>query len=293
MASARRRNISVVLFDVVFESRDQRVTLPSAMKQFFANTEAVQLRHDTKAKYQSGNYRRHGAVWTGEIERQVEAQRTHVSHDSEAGYRMQRSAKGRGVLTADKIAAFAFHEGTGVFLMQERAEIPYTRVRSYVRKAHLAAVHQLPSYGGVELDLVPRTVTKSVREWIQYLTEIHMISMTFTHSQSPGNESVDMIFDELDAAEMRQTVQAHNRGKLKKRALLDRTAENPVSQAVDHIAANPDNGEAVLKGLVEEEPIFIRTKSAVDRRLVPVVGDSIADALVRYCNTVSEDGNGD
>jgi hypothetical protein len=256
----RHTALSVVIFDVV-ATEAPTFDLEEIMLQLFAYTPAVRLREDTRAQYQSGDYDRRGKkTWTGRLRLQRDSITSHTRRDSSKGYVFEDS-KGERVLTSESDTFYAFNPELRTLAFRERANLPYTRMISYVRAALLHNESKLRGVASVHLR--PRLANRPIREWLEHFTEVKAVTLRYSHSQSPGNRAVDILMDALNASSISEVVRAPAGDTLNSVALLD--TKSQIGRAIEHIDLNADNGHAIVEGKVDDELLKIDTKTPVER----------------------------
>jgi hypothetical protein len=259
------RHTSVVVFEV--DSEAPGATLNDLVNQVFSRTAAVRLRSGSTLVYQSGDYRREeDDIWTGRIDRLREGSKSAVSTDASGAYIFAPSST-ETITTSQSTSYYAYDPARRLLAYQDTAEIPYTRMESYVRAAARGA--------GAEVSLEPRKLNRTIEGWLSQFTTVDRVTVKYRHSQSPGNLAIDQALEALNAEKGTQTVVAREREALNKEALL--STDNPIGIALDHLNQAASNGRAMLYGYVGSERIRVDTSDPVERHMLDF--DDTLDAL--------------
>ncbi|MBX3205506.1 MAG: hypothetical protein KF764_10585 [Labilithrix sp.] len=262
------RSFSVVVFDVKVEGATDEVTVADLMRQVFAETPALRLQGETdsRARYQAGSFEKSGKnIWTGRIDLLRDSQRSVVHQDPSKGYVFGDDGGGEQVTTAEASALFAYHEAAGVLVFRERAAIPYTRLRTFVRSAQRSSASPYRDMG-VELMILPRLRRRNVRKWFDTLDSVRQVSVKYRHSQSPGERNADRLLEQFNASEIKETVTARSGAQLSKEAVLDK--RNELGLAISHIEKSAKNGIAWISGRLGEMLVNVTTRRSPERRKV-------------------------
>lgn len=275
MPNMLKRKISIALLDVRFDARNTRLSEEAALIQVFAHTERVSLKSGSRATYESGNYRKVSGpkpIWVGRLDLARAAERLTKTYEEGTGWKL--SSEGRPVATSDSSTFYAYDPAAHLLAYRERSWLPFSRMVSYVRKAAAAPDRHY------SLSLEPRAEERSLREWLAYFDSVQAINIEYRHSQSPGNRSVDMIFDDTGAERAHERLAAAKGGSLNAEALTN--GRSHPAQLIDHIDRNKDNGEVQIDGKVGDESIKISTSEGVTRRVRETGSDerSIVSTLV-------------
>ena len=256
---AQRIDISVVVFDIIYDAGGSEYDLELAMWDIFANTAAVKLKGDTKNKYQSGSYdERHPGIWTGRLQQLRESSQSNVVQHPEKGY--QIIDDGPSVTTAELASFYAYNVNAGIIVYRERAWLPYTRLRTYVRRA----CEMSPQMYYV--DLRPRRQERDISGWLAHFNRVTQITADYRHSQSPGREAVDMVFDKYRAGRIQQRITAKQGEELNKQALVD--PDLPLGEVMEHVRMNRANGDFTIEGTVGKEQMKVNTDEEVERHRI-------------------------
>ncbi|MBN1607837.1 MAG: hypothetical protein JW940_14460 [Polyangiaceae bacterium] len=272
------RQISAVVFDVLIEPDDHRDV--EVMQRVFARSSGVQLRARSALTYQSGDYERTlpaPEVWTGRLERIRTGPVSTVVEAPDGSFHFVDEDV--DIPTSHATTYYAFVPAARLLVYLDSAEMPYTRLASYVS----GALQQATDEGVLAwCELVPRKISRPLREWIQHFTRIERVRVQFRHSQSPGNRAIDSILEQLNADTATEIVAAAPRGDLNKEALLDTAL--PIGKALDHLEKAPRNGEAEISGHVGEQPVKFNTTSPVERHIIEVEDDvpEMRSTLARF-----------
>lgn len=251
------RSLSVVLLDVEYSPADSGLSEEQALQQLFAFTGPMPLRDKSGTLYFTGNYRKHQKRWSGEFGTTRNAQPLSMKEDRSEGF--QFSVSETPVVTRENGTAFVYDPENHIIAYWERAPLPYTRLSSYVDGATRAKGRKF------RVELKPRTEERTVTGWLQHFDTINQISLTFRHSQSPGNRFVDEWFEATNAKEISETVKAPKGDALKVDALLEVT---PIGQVVEHIDVNPKNGKVQIQGEVGGDHLTVDTRDAISRKKI-------------------------
>jgi len=260
-------HVSAVVFDVSIESEAH--TAAEVMHRVFAQTSGVHLRARSPLIYQSGRYVRAMAnpeVWTGRLERIREGPRSTVVQGDDGSYDFIDARE--AVPTSHATTYYAFAPQGRVLVYRDTAEMPYTRLKSYVSEA-LRQAAQEGFHAWCEIN--PRTTSRPLREWLLHFTSIERVRVQFQHSRSPGNRAIDSILEQLNAETATEIVTAAPKQNLNKEALLD--IDLPIGQAIDHLEQAPKNGNAQIVGRVGDELVKFDTNNPVERHLLDVDDD--------------------
>lgn len=256
------RKITAVVFDVAIESDEH--TDAEVMLRVFGQSHGIHLRSTSPLTYQSGNYERTSTepeVWTGRLER-IRTGRVSVVVQAADGS-FQFVDQDMAVPTSHATTYYAFAPETRVLVYRDTAEMPYTRLASYVT----GAIHRAMGDGfAAHCEIAPRTSTKPLKDWIQRFTTINRVRVNFRHSQSPGNRAIDSILEQLEAESATEIVKAPNHRSLNKAALLN--TDLPIGQALDHLDQASQNGEAQISGRFGDDPIKFSTTHPVERHVI-------------------------
>lgn len=104
------------------------------MYRVFALTPAVSLRSRSPLIYQSGDYHESiPGVWTGRIDRIRIALPSQVQQDSNGAYQFKDFEVELQI--SQSTSVYAYYPDVGLLLYMDRAEIPYTRIPSYIQGA--------------------------------------------------------------------------------------------------------------------------------------------------------------
>lgn len=228
----------IVALDVRYKGSRQGLDEEEAMLQIFGLTDSVRLRASSSS-YVSGNYDR---IWI----------------EGEAG---GLSKMWIGELTgARNVGAvhFAYLPHAHALLVEERAGFPYTRVRSYARRAARLGGR------GIELDLAPRSTPADVRSQLMLFDEVYSVYTKLRHSCSPGSQFVDWFLEDLNAELSAETISAAKGHALNIKNLLENHAL-PQAQKVLHLALNPKNGAARIRGRIGGLVVELNTTRPVAR----------------------------
>jgi hypothetical protein len=272
------RPVSAVVFDVQIDSDEHSPV--EVMRQVFARSPGVQLRSRSPLTYQSGNYEltlQHPEVWTGRLERIRTNPVSNVSQAPDGSFYF--ADHDAAVSTSQSTTYYAFAPAARILVYRDNAEMPYTRLASYV-----AGAIQYAQREGFDArcEIVPRTSSRPLSEWLQHFTRIEQVRVQFRHSRSPGNRAIDSILEQLNAETATETVKAADGKSLNKAALLNTNLT--IGQALEHLALASNNGEATITGRVGEEPIKFTTTAPVERHLIEVDDDvqSMRSAFARF-----------
>lgn len=276
----RKLNISVVVFDVEYEQGKGDITEEDAMRQVFAFSGALSFRRESNTSYQSGDYEQFGdrGPWVGKMVLQREMKPLQTARDRRRGVRFSEAEQ--AVTATESATIYAYDPVSHTVAFRERAWLPYTRLRSYVRRAALGTNPPL------RLDLVPRKVARTIPKWIEQFDRLDTISFEFRHSQSPGNDAIDAIFEALNAEHIREVVAAPFGEGLNQDALIE--GDTPQAALVDHLSKNPRNGTARMIGVVGNDQVRVDTGDPVERHRVATQDDStsIGRALAGILRTL-------
>lgn len=261
------REISAIVFDVTIESDAH--TDVDVMRRIFGYSPAVRLREISPLTYQAGSYRREltqPEVWIGRLDRirTDPISQLHRYPDGEFHFIDDKTQ----IPTTQATTYFAFVPHAKLLIYRDTAEMPYTRMSSYVSAAlDAAATDGFSAYCGLE----PRMTSRPLREWLQHFSAIDRVRVEFRHSQSPGNRAIDRILEQLNAQTMIEVVSAAPKEQLNKTVLLN--TEAPVGQALDHLDQSAKNGHAEITGHVGGVRTRFTTKSPVERHMLEVEED--------------------
>ena len=265
--TAVMRKISAIVFDVTIESGE--LTGVEVMHRVFAQSPGIHLRSMSPLTYQSGNYEQtlsSPEVWTGRLERIRTGPVSTVVQAADGSFHFidQQMA----VPTSHATTYYAFVPAARILVYRDTAEMPHTRLASYVT----GAVHRAVEAGFLaHCEVTPRKSTKPLKEWIQRFTTIERVRVNFRHSRSPGNRAVDSILEQLEAESATEIVRAPQDGSLNKSTLLSPTL--PIGQAIDHLDQASQNGEAEISGRFGDESIKFNTTHPVERHIIDVEED--------------------
>jgi hypothetical protein len=255
-----RRHFSAIVFDVKVEAADE--TPEQVMYRVFALTPAVSLRSWSQLIYQSGDYRQTvPGVWTGRMDRIRVAQPSYVQQGPDGAYRF--TDVDTEVPTAQATAIYAYAPAAGLLLYQDTAEIPFTRIPSYVHGALMKGEHE-----SVDVTVTPRRSGRLLREWLDHFTAIDRVTVTYRHSQSPGNRAIDSVLEAWNAVTATETIAARDKEHLNKAELLN--SEHSIGRAFDHLEKAGKNGEARIQGYVDGEKVKLDTRNPVERHMLEV-----------------------
>jgi hypothetical protein len=140
--------------------------------------------------------------------------------------------------------------------MWERAEIPYTRMQSYVNKVARPQ--------GVRLRLTPRAEERTAWQMLDLFDSVRTIGISYRHSQSPGNAVIDGLLETVNAHSAGEQIRAASGEHLDLDALR-KNPKLPPHQAIEHVSVNPQNGEVVATGTVGDEDVTYRSRDQVRR----------------------------
>ncbi len=133
MAAELRISIIAVTFDIAYDPGNSGLLEDEAMLQLLAFTPGVQLKSGNH-RYQSGNYEQmEGGIWRGRIDLLRTAQSSSIVHDASQGYRFQDDDA--RVTSTEASTQYAYDPEGSILVMRERAFMPPTRMRSYLKKA--------------------------------------------------------------------------------------------------------------------------------------------------------------
>lgn len=260
---APKIELSIVIFDVVFDPYNSGFTEEEAMMQIFAFTPPLRFRGKwkTKAQYMSGNYDQlPSGVWVGQFEMQRTSKASRVVSDKRRG-NLFVDADDETVTTSEHRTSYAYNPKAGKIVYRERSAVPYTRLVTFVSAASIG-------YGGQNfgVELIPQKSPFGIAHAIKNLTKVTSVSVKYRHSQSPGSAFIDHIVEALNAEEAQEVVKAKEGDSLNKTALTDGTT--PISHAIEHIQKNDDNGKVVVHGYSGSEHVSINSRNPVERRRI-------------------------
>lgn len=256
--------IAAIVFDVSIESEEY--TDVEVMRRVFDQSPGIHLRSMSPLTYQSGNYERtlsEPEVWTGRLERIRTGPVSTVVQDPGGSFKFIDHEV--DVPTSHATTYYAYAVEQRILVYRDTAEMPYTRLASYVG----GAIHQAARDGFLaECEIVPRISTKPLKEWIHRFTTIERVRVNFRHSRSPGNRAIDSILEQLKAESATEIVKAPEKGSLDKTALLNPAL--PIGQALDHLHQASQNGEAEVSGRFGDESVKFNTSHPVERHIIDV-----------------------
>ena len=229
--------------------------------------------------YVSGNYDEAAigerALWTGDLIVSRSGKKTDFNFDVAHGVRI-----GTGDYTSiekDK-TSYLIDTDAGILVFWERADLPYTRLVSYIAKAQEYHRKEFAS-NNFNIALWPVTEAAGIDNLFKLFRSVTKVTVEFTHAQSPGRISVDEMLDALGAEVMKETATAPEGKGLNKEALLSQDADAAsIAQAIDHIRRNPDNGTVEVSGVMQDETFTtLNSAEPVRREMVTIVGDTRRD----------------
>ena len=218
-----------------------------------------------------------GDFWVGRFAVLRQGAAALMEFDAKHGVRFDR---GPNLLLEKSSTYFLVDMANSRLVYMERADLPYTRMQSYVERAR-EVIREKNYENDFSLELEAYPFFGGIVEIFKLFKVVSHVAVTFRHSQSPGLRSEDAMIEALGAEEMKESATAPIGRSLSVPVLLQGAESAPaISRAIEHVRLNKANGVVEVTGVLKDDEKAKLSSANTARRDFIDAGTSRRDFLM-------------